>query len=265
MKRFFLPLLILITLASGCAKSPDPSALALSDSSKAAPAGSARAFLAYEHALSMDVEEQQVAAIFEAGQAACREATQALCTVLESRLSSGRTATAFLKFRAKPEGIKKIIAALSQQGTVTEQSTTAEDLASPIADAAKKLAMLKDYRTNLEALRGQASRDVDALIKVSRELAQVQSELEAAQGSHAYLMQRVETEVLKVSVRSVQRQAFWKPIGLALSDFAGNLSQGISSAITGIAYLIPWAIVLLVGVWGGRRLWRRWRGPKTAA
>jgi hypothetical protein len=263
MKRLLLPGLILI-LTSGCAKQEEPAAMAPA-ASKAAPAAESRSFLAYEHSLSIDVEEQKVAAIFEAGQAACREASEELCTVLESSLSSGRAATAFLKFRAKPNGIKRIVAALSKQAEVTDQSTTAEDLAAPIADAAKKLSMLKDYRSKLEALRGRASNDVDALIKVNRELAQVQSELEATEGSHAHLVQRVETEILKVSVRSIQHRAFWKPIGFAISDFGGNLSRGISSAITGIAFLIPWAVVLLFGVWGSRKLWRRWKGPKTSA
>lgn len=263
MKPWLLPLLVLI-LMSGCARKDESAAMAPAET-KAAPAGKARSFLAYEHALSIDVEEAKIAAIFEAGQAACRDAADELCTVLESRLSLGRAATAYLKIRARPNGIKKIVAALSKQADVTDQSTSAEDLAAPIADAAKKLAMLKDYRSKLEALRGRAANEVDALIKVNRELAQVQSELEAMEGSHAHLMQRVETEILKVSVRSLQHRAFWKPIGLAISDFGGNLSQGASFAVTGIAFLIPWLIVLLFGVWGSRKLWRRWKGMRASA
>lgn len=266
MRRLLLPLLILM-LVSGCAKKEESAAMAPAPAmaQAQAPAGRASSFLAYEHSLSVDTEEQKVAAIFEAAQAACREAADELCTVLGSHISSGRAASASLKFRARTNGIRKIVAALSKQAEVTNQSTTAEDLEAPIADVAKKLAMLRDYRSKLEALRGRASNDVDALIKVNRELAQVQSELEASEGKHAHLVQRVETEILNVFIRSVEHRAFWRPIGFAISDFGGNLSQGISFAITGIAFLIPWAIVLAVVAWGGRKLWRRRKVAKTGA
>lgn len=255
MKRL-IPCLLILAVLSGCAKKEEPAAAAPAKTMarEASAPGSA---LAYEHSLSIDTEEQKVAATFEAAQAACREAASQLCTVLESRLNTGRSAWASLKFRAKPEGIRKIVLALSKEADVVEQSTSAEDLATPIADSTKKLAMLKDYRSRLEALRSRAGNDVDALIKANRELAQVQSELEATEGAHAHLVQRIETEILEVFIRSGEHQAFWKPIGFAISDFGGNLSRGISVAITGIAYLLPWAVVLFIGIWGGRKLWSR--------
>lgn len=261
MQRILFSILVLI-LVSGCAKKDEPAAMKLAERA-ATPAGKARSFLAYEHSISIDVEEQKIAAVFEMGQAACHEASSESCSILESRLNTGRESIAFLKFRAKPAGIKRIITSLAKQAEISEQSTTAEDLEAPISDTTKKLAMLKDYRSKLDALHGRANNDVDSLIKVSRELAQVQSELESIEGSHAHLMQRVETEVLMVSIRSIQSRAFWKPIGNAISDFGGNFSQGISSAITGIAFLIPWAVVLLLGGWGSRASWRRWKRAKT--
>ncbi len=263
MRRLLLPLLILMVV-SGCGMKVESAAMAPAPAKEQTPGGKTPSFLAYEHSLSVDTEEQKVVTIVEAAQAACRQAADELCAVLESRVSSGRAASASLKFRAKPNGIRKIVAALSKQADVTNQSTTAEDLEAPIADAAKKLAMLKDYRSKLEALRGRASNDVDALIKVNRELAQVQSELEASEGRHARLVQRVETEILNVFIRSVEHRSFWRPIGFAVSDFGGNLSEGISIAITGIAFLIPWVIVLIIVVWGSRKLWRRRKGVKTA-
>lgn len=264
MTRPLLLALLMLAALAGCAKKEDSSALARSAPAGASPNAASR-YLAYQHAIQIDAEENKVAAIFEAGQAACREAASDLCTVLESRINTGRSASASLKFRAKPSGIKKLVAALGQQAEITDQSTTAEDLASPIEDAAKKLAMLNDYRSKLEALRGRANSDVDALIKVNRELAQVQSELEAIAGNHAHLMQRVETEILNVSIRSVHHQSFWRPIALAVSDFGANLSQGVSVAITGIAFLVPWAFLLGLLAWVVRRLRRRWKRAAAGA
>jgi predicted regulator of amino acid metabolism with ACT domain len=255
MVRTLITFLMLMTVA-GCGQKNESKGSAPTLSRAATP-GSANRFLAYQHIIHIDTEEDKVTAVYEAGQAACREAVADLCAILESRITTGRAASASLKFRAKPSGIQKLIAAMSKQGLVTNQSTSAEDLASPIEDAAKKLALLTDYRTRLEGLRGRASNDVDALIKLNRELAQVQSELEATSGQQAHLAQRVETEILSVSIDSGRNQSLLRPIALAISDFGSNLSQAFSIAITTIAYLIPWALVLALIVWAGRVLWHR--------
>ncbi|WP_088966757.1 DUF4349 domain-containing protein [Vogesella sp. LIG4] len=174
----------------------------------------------------------------------------------------GGKSTAFHRWQlARPPGIRSIVAALGKQATVTNQSTSAEDLAQPIADAGKKLAMLRDYRARLEALRERAGSDVDALIKVNRELAQVQSELESSAGEQAYLLQRVQTELLTVSIGSQEHQAFWKPVSQALAEFGDNLSRGIATAITATAFLLPWGVLLLALLWLGRKLRLRPRWP----
>lgn len=263
MKPVLLALILLLVVA-GCAKKDESGPASLAQSVVPSEKAVTR-YLAYQHSIFVDTEEHKVSTVFESAQVICLEAKDDHCEILESRLSTGRTAYASLKFRAKPNGIRKLIAALGKQAEVTEQSTTAEDLASPIADATKKLEMLKDYRLKLESLRDRAKNDVDALIKVNKELAQVQSELEAVTGSHAHLMQRIETETLSVSIRSTQNRSFWRPIALAIADFGGNLSHGFSIAITGIAYLTPWVLFFLFVVWAGRRLWHRWRGASASA
>lgn len=261
MRYHLLALLMLLTL-SGCANKEEP--LGSDTPARATSPTAPGRYLAYEHTIKMDAPEAKIARIFEAGQAACRNAAQDLCTVLASQISSGRYASATMKFRAKPAGIRKLIAALGAQAELKSQSTRAEDLEGPIADASKKLAMQKDYRAKLEALRERASADVDALIKVNRELAQVQSELEATTGTHAHLMQRVDTEILNVSIDTRHSQSFFTPISHALADFGTNLSQGVSGAIIGVAYLIPWALILSFIFWIGRKLWRRRKSGSNA-
>lgn len=264
MNRLPIALLLLLAIA-GCSKEQGAASLPETTSAAAparsgGPAGQRRT-LAYQHSIQIDTQESKVATIHEAALAACRAAADDLCTVLESHLSTGRDASASERFRAKPSGIAKLIAALGRQADITEQTTKAEDLAGPIQDGEKKLAMLTTYRGELEELRNHAGNGVDALIKLNHELAEVQSELEAAGGKQAWLVQRVETETLDVAIRSQRNQSFWRPISLAASDFGGNLSQGVSSAITGTAYLLPWAVILGLAVWIVRKLWRR-RKPR---
>jgi flagellar biosynthesis chaperone FliJ len=259
MKRLILCVLFLLSLAA-CSK-PDAAhediAVAASPRLAAAPLQKTASFLAYEHAVSIVTEGDRLAALFEAAQAACRQAAAEQCTILESQLNTGRGVSASLRFRAKPEGIQKVLAVLTAQAKVSNQSTTAEDLEAPIADSTKKLAMLKDYRDKLEALRARGSNDIDALIKLNRELAQVQSDIESYEGTRAHLMQRVDTEILRVSMESADEQTFWGPIRNALEDFAGHLSQGFSMAITTIAFCTPWVLLLALVLVLVRALWRR--------
>ena len=163
-----------------------------------------------------------------------------------------------MKFRAKASGIKKLIATLSAQGEVVNQSTSAEDLAGPIADTAKQIAMLTDYRTSLEALRSRPSTDLDALMKLTRELAEVQSQIETLTGSQAGLMQRVQTELLNVSINSYQGSSFWGTIGDSASAFGEVLSEAIGAAIIAVAYLLPWAVLIGAIAWVTRAI-LRWR------
>lgn len=236
-----------------------PSGVAMKERMLPGASAPRRPTLAYAHEIQINTPEDRIAAVHQAALASCRDLSAELCEMLESRIGTGRHPFASAKFRAKPEGIRKLMAALSQQGEVASQSTTAEDLAGPIQDGEKQLAMLTAYRAELESLRKRPGNDVDALIKVTRELSQVQSELESATGKQAALLKRVETETLEVSINAQSEQSFWKPITLALSEFGNNLANGISSAITGVAYVLPWSLVLGVVFWVLRRLWRKRR------
>jgi len=264
MRRLLVTFLLLLGVA-GCSRENASGPLAdvptASTQARATSTDGQRRTLAYQHTIQIDTQEAKVAPIYEAAMAACRTASDDLCTLLESHISTGRLASASLRFRAKPSGIAKLVTALGKQADITDQSTKAEDLAGPIQDGDKKLVMLTTYRAELEELRSHAGNGVDALIKLNHELAEVQSELETATGIQAGLLQRVQTETLDVTIRSERNQSFWRPISLATSDFGSNLSQGVSTAITGTAYLIPWVFLIGLAVWIVRKLWRR-RKPR---
>ncbi|WP_417070040.1 DUF4349 domain-containing protein [Niveibacterium terrae] len=251
-----LPRLLLVTLltallVAGCAKKDEAPGVPLSGQG-----GPASRQLAYTHSLSLDVAEDRIVPVFNDAQAKCREMGEG-CEILESRLESGHSPSATLKFRVIPAGIPKLVAALGLQGEIAAQTTQAEDLAAPIADAARKQAMLETYRARLEALQARAERDVDALIKLNRELAQVQSDLETIAGERARLAKRVTREILTIAIAPRQNRSFWRPIATALSDFGPSLSQGVSTAITALAWLLPWSVVFGFAFLGVRWGWRR--------
>jgi hypothetical protein len=256
---------MVILSLSGCSRNMVASQAALLDAPAEAPAAnSVNRYLAYEHFITIDAQKDEVPALFDAAQKACREAVAESCAILDSRISSGDVASATLKFRARSEGIKKLVAVLSTQGKIASQSTSAEDLAGPIEDTAKKLAMLTTYRSKLEGLLGRSNNDVDALIKLNRELADVQGQIESLSGEQAHLVQRVETEILNVTLSSYANRPFWGPIGESASSFGESLSDGIATAITALAYLIPWSLVLLLFFWLARKLWNRRKKSQAA-
>ena len=256
-------LMVLCLLLAGCSHKEDdgtrlfPVQTKIIEDMPEAPPNPAL-YMAYQRTIDLYVDEGRIAEIFESALKSCREATADQCVVLDSSLNSGRATYARLRVRAKPEGIQKLIRGVSGLGRVVAQTVTAEDLAAPIGDATRRIAMLTDYRTRLEGLRAPASSNIDALIKVNKELADVQSQLEALQGEKAQLTRRVETETLTIDIHALDGQAFWRPVGESLSGFGKTLAEGLASVITGVALLLPWAGLLAAIVWGFRK-WRRRR------
>ena len=147
----------------------------------------ANRFLAYEHSIYLQAEEDKVVPVFEAVSGVPRGGRGILRNPGSARFE-WRWRVRIGEIPGKAGGIRKLIAILSAQGEVASQSTSAEDLAGPIADTAKQIAMLTDYRTSLEALRSRPSNDLDALMKLTRELADVQSQIETLTGNQAGLI-----------------------------------------------------------------------------
>jgi len=264
MSRHLVGLVLVFAVLAGCSERGRAPISVAANSRGAAKSTNANRFMAYEHSIYLEAEEDKVVPVFEAAQAACREAVEESCAILDARVSSGEGASASLRFRAKAGGIGKLKAILVAQGKVVHQSTSAEDLAGPIADTAKQIAMLTDYRHSLEGLRSRPSNDLDALMKLTRELADVQSQIETLAGSQAGLTRRVETELLNVSISSYQAHSFWAPITGSLKAFGDALSSAIGGAIIAVAYLLPWAILVGGIAWIARVILRRRKRVRSA-
>ncbi|HEY4372363.1 MAG TPA: DUF4349 domain-containing protein [Burkholderiales bacterium] len=239
------------------AQSASPAAAGAAGASRKATGEARIRYLAYEHSVQLDTDAAKVAPAYDAIQAACAAAEG--CVVLRASLAGGRMPGAGLQLRAAPAGIRRLTALLGTQGEIASQQMSAEDLGGPIEDGERKLAMLKDYRTRLEELRGRAANTIDTLIRVNQELAQVQSQIEAQSGASAHLHQRVDTELLNIQISARDQASAWRPTLDALGSFGANLAAGIAAALVTLAYALPFGVLLLVPLWGLRRLWRRRR------
>jgi len=219
-------------------------------------------FLAYEHAVGVDTGEAQVQPLYEKVVAACKADTVNGCMLLDSSLDSGRYMQARISLRARPAGVRKIVGLVAAAGELTSQGTKAQDLGRPVMDSRKRLEMLKQYQAQLQELEKRSGNNVDALIKVTKELATVQTELEEATAANALLMQRIDTDLLNVSISAQGKRSFWSPVKRSLDNFTDNLSEGTANAITALAFILPWLLAFAILYPLGRKGWRRLRAPR---
>jgi len=88
-------------------------------------------YLAYEHYLSIDINEEELIPAYKMTLNACVNDKENNCTILDSKVSSGKYVSAYIKLRIKPKGVKGITEIASATGSVISESTHVEDLALP--------------------------------------------------------------------------------------------------------------------------------------
>ena len=245
----------------GAAPASDAAVVMVKEQKIAGDGGSRRSTLATTRHVDMEVAPDAITPLFNTTQAACEADAASSCVVLQSNLSTGARAHANLTLRAAPAGIGRILARLRVAGGLVAESAESEDLAAPIVDTERQMAMAREYRDSLLALRAKGSNDIKTMMSVNEELARVQSQLESATGERAHLQQRIATETLTIAIGTTgenERQA-WQPMSRSLREFGANLAEAAANAITFIAYLIPWLAVLVPLGWLARRLWVRRR------
>jgi len=219
--------------------------------------------VAYEHEVDLEVTSNHTRQVFDAVQQACAAQPEHGCTLLEASIRGGAMASANVRMRITPDGVNKVLRALDGRGKVVTQSTTGEDLAEPIQDGERKMAMLTAYRDKLQTLAGQRALDPDALIKLNRALAEVQSEIDNAATSQAQLRRRVDTELLTVGIREHATATEASGIKRAVDDFGDDFLHGVAMLITFVASTIPFAVAGICGylVWRRVRAGRRRVNP----
>lgn len=272
MKRILLIVLLALSIGA-CGKKQEGATAGGADAPSAEAsaktnAGAEQRFLAYEHRVSLEVDADQLERLYRDLQDACMKETAWHCTVMDASIQlerDERGGTAHLNLRASPEGVRVMRKRLTDSGGVVSQGTHVDDLGQPIAEVGKRLEMLQNYRASLLELQRKATK-VEDLILIAEKLAETQSELEAATGRNAHLMDRVNREALSIdlSTRPTAARSLWAPIANAFREFLPSLVRASASVIAAVAYLLPWAAVLSVMWVLVARLRRKWRARKIA-
>ena len=218
-------------------------------------AGDLRAMLAYEHHAGIVLPADGIAARMQAAKAACDDGRFGACVVLDARVQSGDRPNASLGMRIVPTGVEPMIALASQDARVGSRSTHAEDLAVQVRDNALVQERLRNELARLQEFQQRRDLAVADMIALSRQLAETQAQLDAAEREGAQHRRRIDTQKLTLDFRPPSAESGRGEIGQALRDFGGTLASGLAWTIRAMAFLLPVLVVLAVFV----ALWRRLR------
>lgn len=262
-----------LLLLTGCQKNETPETLAFSEVPMAAPAADDGGLirqrtdtLAYEHVVSIELDGQVLPTRLREIETACAVGKPVECTVLEVTLhGQDDVFSGTIRMRIAPQGVDSTIESASHGGKLTSRSTRAEDLAQPIADTQRKLALMTTHRDRLAEFMQSKDIKVEQLIAVSKELATVQTEIDSLGTEQAQLRRRIDTDLLTITL-SPPRSAYLaqqSPIRDSLRFFGGNFREAVGQVINFIAVLLPWLVILLPGLFLLRAFWS-WIGRKLA-
>jgi hypothetical protein len=262
---------------SGCQqKAAGPAAGAQEQSSSAmglaAPGSAARTAneprdsLAYEHTVTIDLDRDALSVRLHEIETACNTDTASRCAILESSLRwQDRAPSASIRMRLAPGGVDGLIALAGKDAKLRERNTHAEDLAQPVADTERELALLTVHRDRLTEIMKSRNLGIDQLITVSRELASVQAQIESLNSTHANLMRRIDTDLLTIElVAPVQDFVFeTTPVRDALRESSRNFREALGEVIVVVTIVVPWLFLILPSLVLLRMFWRwvgRWLG-----
>jgi hypothetical protein len=220
-----------------------------------------RAMLAYEHTVEIRLPADRIVPRLRAARAACDTSKFGECVVLDVGEQGGDFPSGSLTVRIEPRGVEPMIALAGAGAELGSRSTHAEDLAVVVRDNDLAQARLRKERERLEAFAQRQDLAVADMIALSKQLADTQAQLEAAEQEGAQHRRRIDTQLLTLNFEPPSGESGRGEIGQAVRDFGATLSSGAAFTIRALAFLIPVALLLIVLVWAIRRA--RLRRNKT--
>lgn len=222
--------------------------------------------LAYEHNISIEMDKDLLPARLREVEAACNSDRASGCTVLNVSLQSQQDLpSANIRMRLAPAGVEPLIALASKDADVTGRNTRAEDLAEPVADTERQLALMTLHRDRLTEFMKSKDIKIDQLIAVSKELATVQAQIDSLGTQRANLRRRIDTDLLTISL-SLPRRAYVSdptPVRDAIRYFGNDFREAVGMVIRFLAVLLPWLVIVLPSLFLLRLFWR-WIGRKLS-
>lgn len=231
-------------------------------------------YLAYRYAYGLRAPADAVRPLVQQHQQTCEAAGPSLCQIVNSNVTEAGSdrVSARLVIRAEPGWLTTFREGLEADaenagGEVTSSSQSAEDLTRPILDTQARLDAQIQLRERLTGLLDRQGANIEELIRVERELARVNGDIESATAQLRAMRARVSMSIADLTYQSEIRpisQSTVNPVAEAFRDFAGIVLGGLAVMIRLIAGILPWLILIVPAVWLLAR-WRRSVNRRKAA
>jgi hypothetical protein len=234
-----------------------PVSLEVVDAKKVAPQPDRT--LAYEHTVSVELPKDVLPARVKEVESSCGSRTELACTLLDVSLAvQTQVPTGRVRMRLAPSAVDLMIAIATKGGRITMNNTHGEDLAQPIADTDRQLALLSTHRDRLGEFLKRKDLTVEQVIALSREISSAQTQIDSLATQQANLRRRVDTQLLELDfyIPTEADTAPQTPAMDAIRSFNTDFRQALAAVIRATAFLLPW-LIILVAVTALATLYRR--------
>jgi len=253
MRSLLLALLVALCAIPACSKNAvtAPPQMASGETSKAG------AFLAYEHTIRIRVPSGEIPSRVAAVREACATSKFGACSLLAMQESGGSYQQGSITVRIVPEGVEPLTQVAAKDAVVTSRETSAEDLADAVDDTQQRLATLARQREKFEELEKRPNLAVSDQLILSKELASLEVQAEAATKTSQQQQRRIETNRVAFVFMETETSSRSARISEAFSGFWDSFLEGVADALEYLGQGIPFLVLAfpLALLW--RWLWRR--------
>ena len=189
----------------------------------------------------------------------------------ETTTDEGKVDTARLVLRIPSADFSAATAALEGIATLTESTSSAEDVTSQVIDVDVRIRAQSKSVERIEALLARAT-TIEQIVAIESQLSTRQAALDSLISRQKYLADQTSMSTITVYVEKTDPEKADKPDTEDAGGFLGGLTDGWDSFTTGavavlaaVGFLLPWAgLLLLISVPVWLLLRRRPRGQRGA-
>ncbi len=232
----------------------------------------------YSHLLSLGMPSASVSARFDRARDMCLKDKELSCELLASSINMGNAHTetapsAQLTVKLPHDQVDifagRLIEALPNEApgdvVVRARSTSADNVTQQVADLARRMAQLTDYRDRLAVLTKRSDVRAAELIQIAGELSKVQTDIEQATAQQHEMADRIAKERLTIDLGEREGSAVWRPIARVSRNALDLLIESSADALRFVIVILPWtpivALAMVLIAW----LWRRLRRGRSRA
>jgi len=224
-------------------------------------------FIAVQHKLEVASTDERLA---PAWQSVIKFCGTLQCEVTASSITarSGESpASGSIALRVAPQDFPKLLTQVEQEGNIVQHTTINENKTDAVVDTEARLKNLTAYRDSLRSMLGRSGLNVKDSVEIQEKLTDVQSDLDSETAKRKILANETGKVAVEIEFRVKNpgnRRSAFAPLGRALQESSEVLAESLGSLVTFTVAIVPWVLVILLGIWILVRLRRRRRARKAA-